>query len=640
LNRLEPPALHEPTQETGFALLPMLEQMTLAELRDIARQRGWQIKASSKAEYAARLAPLLSEPTEIARAVISLPDNLRRALQAAFVAKDGHGIAPAVLARVMSAMRGDEREMLKAVEAAGLLRDLARWGLVFPWRGFSNGLRHLFPSNVQRHTPPLPGWCRQSPQSPTAQVLSWDSDSLVELLHRVWERISQQPPKLRPALELLPERRLPRVLQGWPYDRQEMAEWLAKRGKQTQRTPLTMFVPPPEFLLEDAELEALASLTDGDIELLEFVCLLLCELKLVTRDSGRLSARGQGMDSFLCQPATEQRIRVARAYLSLLNWSELDVLLRTNAHLGLQRNTDFPFTYSQLRSQLLLLRHSILRFLATAGEEGWCTLADLNSALRTLWPSFFPVPQADDRDWTSRTSRLAWRLVWRQETHDLSPINAQDWQAAQGSFLRWMLQGPLLWLGFADLCLQEGELLALRLHGLADLLWDRPFAAPREHPPADQVVINEANWTIAVQPALAPPEIHAFLAAIARLEAVTPIQYTYRLDMRAAYAAFAQESLPKLLAEWKRIMPLPMPATMHKVLSDWWTGYGQVHLYEGLALLEVKDGVTLHELEASTSLKQHIIARLSPRLLVVRDKAVEALMSEFATKGYMPKEVW
>ena len=116
--------------------------------------------------------------------------------------------------------------------------------------------------------------------------------------------------------------------------------------------------------------------------------------------------------------------------------------------------------------------------------------------------------------------------------------------------------------------------------------------------------------------------------------------YTYRLDMRAAYAAFAQESLPKLLAEWKRIMPLPMPATMHKVLSDWWTGYGQVHLYEGLALLEVKDGVTLHELEASTSLKQHIIARLSPRLLVVRDKAVEALMSEFATKGYMPKEVW
>ena len=73
MNRLEPPALHEPTQETGFALLPMLEQMTLAELRDIARQRGWQIKASSKAEYAARLAPLLSEPTEIARAVISLP---------------------------------------------------------------------------------------------------------------------------------------------------------------------------------------------------------------------------------------------------------------------------------------------------------------------------------------------------------------------------------------------------------------------------------------------------------------------------------------------------------------------------------------------------------------------------------------
>ena len=55
--------------------------------------------------------------------------------------------------------------------------------------------------------------------------------------------------------------------------------------------------------------------------------------------------------------------------------------------------------------------------------------------------------------------------------------------------------------------------------------------------------------------------------------------------------------------------------------------------------VELGDEVALRELEASTRLSQHIVARLSPRLVVVPDEAVEELLREFTAKGYTPKEV-
>jgi hypothetical protein len=47
----------------------------------------------------------------------------------------------------------------------------------------------------------------------------------------------------------------------------------------------------------------------------------------------------------------------------------------------------------------------------------------------------------------------------------------------------------------------------------------------------------------------------------------------------------------------------------------------------------------LRELEAGTSLSQHIVARLSPRTVLVPDEAVNGLLREFAAKDYTPKEV-
>jgi hypothetical protein len=86
-------------------------------------------------------------------------------------------------------------------------------------------------------------------------------------------------------------------------------------------------------------------------------------------------------------------------------------------------------------------------------------------------------------------------------------------------------------------------------------------------------------------------------------------------------------------------MPVPMPSGFRRTLHEWWARYGRVRLYEGFALLEVDDEVTLRELEATTSLGQHIVARVSPHLVLVPSVQVDDLIRQARDKGHMPRQV-
>jgi hypothetical protein len=619
------------SDETELGLQVLLEQLQLAELREIAHQRGWTVRGSAKADYVATLASAMEDPTEIARAVASLPEDLREALRAALVTEDGSGITPASLAQTVTALRSTQKPPLKPVEAAGLLTDLAHWGLLIPWRDAPRStLHYLFPWEVQRHIPPLPGWCRQVSHAPRAAMPAKDPSAFVQLLHSIWERIAHKPLRLRPSQQSLLEEGTAAALRGWRYDQLEVQD--LKRPEVALRA---LSVPLPEFLVDDAGMETLLPLANGDAEQLEFVCRLLCELDLVSTEKGYLLARPEVMTRFLRSSCAEQEAVVAQAYISLLNWNELDVLLRRDTRLVVQRAARHFLSYREFRSQIVRLRHLLLRFLATAGEQGWCPLEDVEPALRMLWPDFAAGLQSDGQPW----GMIGWWLTWRQDSHDLRSDDSQLWQAAQGGLLRIMLEGPLHWLGFADLCRHGDTLLAFRLRGLANRVWDRPLETATDLPPSEAIVIDGASLTISVHPAAISPQAHALLGRIARLEKSAPGRFTYRLDMLVAHATFERgETLAGLRSAWQETMPQPMPEHIQQALAAWWHRYGQVRLYDGFALLELGDDVTLRELEASTSLPKHIIAKLSPRLVLVPDEAVDDLLREFSARGLMPKE--
>ncbi len=611
----------------------LLGQLKLEALQQIARRRGWQIDAQDKKDFAATLATLLVDRTKVARAVTLLPEDLREALRGAFVAEDGHGITASALARVVTALRGAQGPTLKPVEAAGLLLDLSSWGLVIPWQTLSNGASYLLSWEIQNKIPPLAGWCQLSPRTTAGKELSSDRRGFLQLIQEVWRRISQKPLRLRQPLEPLLDRRLRSTVRDWPYDADEIRKW---QGRRTGPELTSLSVPPQPPLLDDAELASIASLTDGNSERIEFLCRLLHELELLASDGGYLVSCPEAMHRFARTSPLEQYTSLTQTYTSMTGWSELDMLMRHEPRLSLRRGRYLSFPYTHLRSELVRVRQMLLRFLATAGEMGWCTLTDVEGALRTLWPSFFPAGQVTVPRWLP----AALQFTYNDEDGEPGAGDSPSWQALQAAFLRVMLEGPLHWLGLVSTCLEQGELTSFRLHGLADLMWNRPLEPLEAQTVAESVVFDEASSTIAVHLRAVPAEAHTLLASMARLEEATVDRFTYRLDLRAVHDAFEQgKLLSDLLRDWEEVMPLPVPPAVRTALHDWWQRYGQLRMYRGLALVELGDELTLRELEASTSLSQHIVARLSPQLVLVPEAAVDGLLEELGARGHTPKEM-
>ena len=629
-----PDSATEAGAEPGRSLQPLLKRLTLNDLRETARQRGWRFKGLGKDDYARVLARLLTDPTEIARAATSLPDALRTALRAALVAEDGRGISPAGLASAFTAIEVFSGRALKPVEAAALLQDLARWGLVIPWRDGPDRLqRYLFPWEIQRHVPPLPGWCPQAKEPPASSVSSMDG--FVEVLHRVWHGIAKLEPRQRPAPGPAPDMRLPSFLDGWPCDVDQMSK-SAKGQPRSGVHSAPLCLPPPAFMLDEESFAALRPVTEGDAERLEFTCRLLLQLDALRLQGDHLVPQREVMTNFLCRPAREQRAILIDAYLSTSQWSELDVVLRANPRLTVRRHLFAGARYDQYRSSLVRLRLRLLRFLASAGEEGWCSIVDAETALCALWKRFFDAEETSDSLWQSDV----WWAAWRDSEEPLSTDDPQTWRALQGRFLQAALEGPLFWLGLVDLFRDDGQLRGFRIHGLADYVWGRPLPSKETPPTGDAVALDEANMTISVRPDVVSPQAHPLLASMARLEEAAPSRFVYRLDMEVSHASFEQgRTLRDLQAGWEESVPAQMPLWVHAELSRWWSAYGQVRLYDGFALLELGDDVALRELQASTSLLQLPAVTLTPRLVLVPDEAVDGLIRELKSKGYTPREV-
>ena len=149
---------------------------------------------------------------------------------------------------------------------------------------------------------------------------------------------------------------------------------------------------------------------------------------------------------------------------------------------------------------------------------------------------------------------------------------------------------------------------------------------------------------IAVNPAAIKAQAHGLLERIARLDAVVPGaaktgHLVYRLDAQAVHCAFeAGTALADILSDWERLLPVAMPEAIRAQLTRWWEAYGRVRIYENLTVIEFGDDYALAEIRAATGLGQHLVAEISPRLVVINKEAMPVLMAELEKAGYTPKQ--
>lgn len=175
---------------------------------------------------------------------------------------------------------------------------------------------------------------------------------------------------------------------------------------------------------------------------------------------------------------------------------------------------------------------------------------------------------------------------------------------------------------------------------------DRRESIPPPRHAADRVptvpqagAVSADGLCVTLRPSAVSAQAHNLLDKIARLKIAEADHFVYRLDAQAAYEAFENgAALSEILDGWVQFLQVPIPDAIRSQLASWWQAYGQVRIYKGLTVIEFGDDYALAETKAVTSLDKHLIAEISPRLVVVNPQAVDLLRAELEKAGYTPKQ--
>ncbi|MFN3761608.1 MAG: helicase-associated domain-containing protein [Anaerolineae bacterium] len=626
-------------------LTQWLARLSLRDLRQIADQRGWKIRGTQKAAVVGQIAERITDPEEVLRAFQGLDEEHRRVLRALVLLGEEPGLQVDDVGRVAQAW--GELRGRKKIET--YVKHLCDIGLALPGDFLTNHIRPFgfVPRPIVRRLPPLLASvipASDEPAGGSADELQWgDPSELTRSAVQVIEMLEHFPSPLRPPMPRPSLEKFYPGLQGWDYDPDELLQ-ARKSGKLSSSSVFFLTLPPPRYALPDETVRRLAPVAGGE-ERLEFLFSLLVAAG-VFQPGSPVTLWPEVKAQFLSQDDETRQAILVRTYFQMSNWSELWLLLRRQPAppLRLWRIASRSYlTPARLSEDLVRFRHLVLRALASLPDGRWVMLEDLFRLMRILWPRF------DQTVWQTYLyyqGTGSWFLTEAGSETPLNPADERHWQLAQGNFIRTLIAGPLYWLGLADLRWRDGHLSAFRLHNLADLYWDRVEAptAPRPAavsarpvPPEDAV--RTEHHTVHVRPSAIPVQAHTLLDRIARLETATADRFVYRLDPHAVYKAFeAGATLSEILEGWEKWMPVPMPEDIRSLLTGWWEAYGRVRIYENLTVIEFGDDYALAEMKAVTSLSEHLIAEISPRLVVIPQQAVSRLVAELEAAGYTPKQ--
>jgi len=649
---VEPPPTQRPTELPFWLTMTFTErihadekqlrqwltQITLRDLRGIAKQRGWKVKGTRKAGVVRQIYERIADPGDMLQTTRDLDEEHRLALRALVLLGARTRIRPDALEGVTGAWgRLDSYQSISIYT-----HHLCEMGLALPCDVLGSYNQSDFvPRAIGRALPPLlknviP--TASHPQSNIGELHLADPRPFVRAVNQVALLLEQYPTPLRAPI---PRPRLEKSYPGlkqWDYDPRELAQ--AKSSGELGSYNQAITVPPPARSLPDKTVEQLVAVA-GDEAQLEFIYSLLVAVG-VLQPGSPVTIWTEIKEQFLCQSELAQRAILAQIYFRMLNWSALWEILREGdlrlwrfyAHQHLKPN--------DLHTDLVLFRHAVLRSLASLPDGEWVAIKDLLRLMRAVWPRF---DHSVWQDYWRPSSKPSWFLGAKSGL-SLDSKDASDWDLAQGRFIRQIITGPLHWLGLADLCFTDGALTVTRFHGLADLYWDRveippappTIAAQAPSTPAAEALTIEKH-TISVVPSAISAQAHDLLHKIARLEAASAERFVYQLDSQTTYESFeAGTALPELSDSWEQTLPIPMPEAIRDQLVAWWEAYGQVRIYEGLTVIEFGDDYALREMKAVTSLEKLIVAEISPRLVIVPQEAVAPLAEALEKAGYTPKQ--
>lgn len=613
-------------------LRELFGEQTIQQLRAIARRRGWKLRGTRKNALIDQLVQLYLDASDTADVVEALDDDHRRVLEyLALRASMAH--VPESLARsAIRRLKGRRSEK----ETVAILRDLQELGLILAGKGYG-GTTYVMPAAVVQHIPTWPELLAPFAGDPAKlDVRQSPAFALTQVAFRVWRYLRQSPePKKARALPKPTqlEQQWP-PLQGWLNPADELSE-LERMGSRFwshawQQDISVQFFPPA---LPDADLDTLHQRTAAAAEILDFAFNLLTSLGLVEwKYDAQIQINEEGMRTFLTYPDPEQLRILTQAWMRLNWWSEMTLVLRHGERLRLRRRLgSFDMTYNSLIQEFVQARMVVVTLLRRLSVGTWYRVADFRQFLRHLWPDYLHA------DATSPTQR--WWLEIAGSNYKLSPGRAEDWEVGYAPFATACLEGPLVWLGVVRLGYDRQGLVAFQISDLGAYLlgFQGSYGQVEREPPGPALTVH-GDGTVIARTGFATTGAYDVLNIAARLQETSAQAFRYRITAETAQHAFKQGWTGQaILDELETHSSEPIPEPLREQILAWAEGYGQVHLYDEVTLVEFTDNFALQELLASTSLAQHLVYQFSPRLIAIQAEAVDTLREEFIGQGHTPR---
>ena len=259
-------------------------------------------------------------------------------------------------------------------------------------------------------------------------------------------------------------------------------------------------------------------------------------------------------------------------------------------------------------------RGAVLNFIGElTPAEDWWSLADLVAAVKLADPDF-QRPGGDYDSWYIRDARGEYLRGF------------DTWDQVEGALIRWLVQGPLHWLGMIDLADGAARLTA----------WGRAFLDMGAWP---ELVEPQDAIEIGLDGALRVPRRFSRLDRfqIARFTSWSqpgdPCVYLLdgagiaQAERQGINAAQIQAFLHRVSGE------RPLPPGVARLLQNWLEGPVARVTLERQVLLRAESAEALTEIFETPALRRYLGAQLGPTAVLVRPEQWPALQAALAEAG-------
>jgi hypothetical protein len=318
---------------------------------------------------------------------------------------------------------------------------------------------------------------------------------------------------------------------------------------------------------------------------------------------------GDGVRAFLEAPRGEALKLLARGWTSALYLNELRLLP------GLKCEGEWS-------NDALRARQAILRWVARVPAGKWWSLASFVKTIRERDPDF-QRPAGDYDSW-----------FIRQESTGNFLRGFATWDEVDGALVRFLVTGPLHWLGFVDLAraVPQGEVASFRLGAWAEeLLHDVPPAGL----PAEEGRLKLTSTGRILIPRLFPRAARYQIARFCAWEEETAEEYRYRAAPAALQRAAAQGLKPRQLLGLLRkyVENGALPPLLVQALERW-EASGTQAVVERVVLLRLGAPEILAALKKSRAAR-YIEEELTATAVLLRPGSEEKVLEALGELGYL-----